>query len=184
MKKIALLLALLLCVCSVAVADVSSKTGEDVYGSSTVILYISVAEDRQEEAAEEAQRMGTAASFDDYFDAIDVDGNKVVLAEIPEIQPVTVYEFVPVNAINYEESMGDITAIFAMATPYDEGEKLVILIGFTNEDDPEKVDWFAFDGVGVVYEGVPGIQFTLTPEIVERIQEEGCFFAVASKTKY
>ena len=130
-------------------------------------------------------------------------GETVDLREVlgvKEDEKLEVLEFCPVMATGFapiEEKTGDetevtevekpIKATMLFSTPYQEGEKVAVMIGIvtTLEDGTQNIDWQVFEGVGVAAkngqaETSGAIQVELSKEIVLAIQNGTALMAVVS----
>ncbi|MDO4483116.1 MAG: hypothetical protein Q4C54_01395 [Clostridia bacterium] len=76
-------------------------------------------------------RLEEAASPQEYFNAVNEKGEEVILTEMLENEDITVDELIPVEAFNYEPSMGNVRVWIDSITPYEEGQKVIVLFGFT-----------------------------------------------------
>ena len=133
-------------------------------------------------------------------------GETVDLREVlgvKEDEKLEVLEFCPVMATGFapiEEKTGDetevaevekpIKATMLFSTPYQEGEKVAVMIGIvtTLEDGTQNIDWQVFEGVGVAAkngqaETSGAIQVELSKEIVLAIQNGTALMAVVSVGK-
>ena len=173
MKKLICLVIALVCFASLAMAESTpSKTVEDLYkvdvveteNGQTFILDV-VLDD--EAAKTEAEKLNAAASVESYF------GEVVNMKEYLNAETLNVFEFTGLKAENFSEEMGQVTAVFQFATPYEAGTKVLMLIG---EKQDDTVTWTAFDGE-VTEEGV---KVVLPADVVKNIQDGGCMLAVVS----
>ena len=103
-------------------------------------------------------------------------------------ETLNVFEFCPINAGGFRKDCGKVTATMLFSTPYEEGEKVLVLIGLVTvlEDNTQEVVWQAFEGVGIGVheteeETYGGIRVELTQEIVVAIQESMALMAIVSK---
>ena len=188
MKKFTcMMLALLLCLTSVAALAESapSKTTADLRwieadaekdpeDSGFYIRIVTVNEtnyhDRLEICTEEIAKLAAAESVEAYFG---------------EADELNVFEYVPIIASGYDIAYGTVTAKIWLATPYEVGEKVAVMIGVVTEnaDGTNTVSWKAFEGVGIApesEEAVAGIQTELDPETVLAIQEGVALLAIVS----
>lgn len=101
---------------------------------------------------------------------------------------LNVFEFCPAIAGGFREECGKVTASMLFSTPYEEGEKVLVLIGIVTvlEDGAYRVDWQAFEGIGQKAvekqeETYGCVRVELTPEIVLAIQDGIALLAVVSK---
>ena len=122
---------------------------------------------------------GTDASgVEAYFGEVrDSEGNVVVLSEALSAPALNVYEFMPLVAVNYDETYGNVTLTFQFKTPYAQDEPVLVLIGLRNAETGE-MEWTVFEGIGVGEEGAVQVEFT--PEILKAIQEDNALLAVVS----
>ncbi|MBR5751885.1 MAG: hypothetical protein IKX84_05800, partial [Clostridia bacterium] len=128
MKKIlAIVLALLLGTTCVAYA-VPSKTTEDmstfeIEGTTGDDYFYIVADEDQTLAEEELEKLAEAGE-DEYF------GEAAEAAkEALELDALTTYEYLKVIAGNYKPELGDVLVHMAFATPFEEGQKVGIMLG-------------------------------------------------------
>ena len=91
-----------------------------------------------------------------------------------------VFEFEPVIAGHYNQDMGEITAKFPFATPYEKGAKAAVMLGFAAraENGDTVMKWQAVEGAAPEY---GCIAFKVDPVTMLRVQEEGALLAVVSK---
>ena len=122
---------------------------------------------------------GTDASgVEAYFGEVrDSEGNVVVLSEALSAPALNVYEFMPLVAVNYDETYGNVTLTFQFKTPYAQDEPVLVLIGLRNAETGE-MEWTVFEGIGVAEEGAVQVEFT--PEILRAIQDGNALLAVVS----
>lgn len=154
----------------------------------------------------EIDKLKDSDTIDHYFgNILDIEGNVVTLEELLELletEELHVFEFCPAIAGGYQEVYGNVTATMLFSTPYEEGEKVIVLIGIvtrledeeqteqtaeqTEQNVEQTVQWYAFEGIGL--EAIEGqeetegrVQVVLPPEIVEAIQDDIALLAVVSK---
>ena len=128
--------------------------------------------------AESAAGGTDASGVEAYFGEVrDSEGNVIVLSEALTAQALNVFEFMPLVAVNYDETYGNVTLTIQFKTPYEEGEPVLVLIGIRNAETGE-MEWTAFEGAGVGEAGA--VQVTFTPEILTAIQENVALLAVVS----
>ena len=171
MKKLICLVIALVCFASLAMAESTpSKTVEDLYkvdvveteNGQTFILDV-VLDD--EAAKTEAEKLNAAASVESYFGEVkNYAGEVVNMKEYLNAETLNVFEFTDLKAENFSEEMGQVTAVFQFATPYEAGTKVLMLIG---EKQDDTVTWTAFDGE-VTEEGV---KVVLPADVVKNIQD-------------
>ena len=119
-----------------------------------------------------------ASGVEAYFGEVrDSEGNVIVLSEALTAQALNVFEFMPLVAVNYDETYGSVTLSFQFKTPYAQDEPVLVLIGIRNAGIGE-MEWTAFEGVGTGEEGTVQVEFT--PEILKAIQENNALLAVVS----
>lgn len=214
MKKIVcLVLALMVCASAAAMAEsVPSKTVADLTrfevaaenqpGDATIYLMpvneVTMGEmlpeyqERIDSCKKEMGKLAASETVESYFgDVTDANGNAVdmkTLLGAGEDETLNVFEFCSVIAGGFQEDSGKVTATMLFSTPYEEGEKVLVMIGLVTvlEDGTQEVVWQAFEGVGVGVveaeeETYGSIQVGLTPEIVAAIQEGTALMAVVSK---
>lgn len=190
------LLVLMLCLSSVAALAefVPSKTTEDLTrieataenlpeGASFAVYVISADEEAYQEqvAACEAElaKLASAESIETYF------GEDIDLKSMLNTDTLNVYEFAPIAADGFDVSYGSVTAQMLFSTPYEEGQKVVVMIGILteNEDGTSSIVWKAFEGVGIATDSVEtagSIQVELDAETVDAIQNGTAFIAIVS----
>ena len=197
MKKIVCLMLALLMLASVAVAESPSKSVADLNrftvstegkGSTNATLGIVVTTEANRTLREYAEavavcqqemaKLTEAGNMADYFGEVtDVDGNEVDLEEklgADADDPLSVFEFYPVVASGFKKGCGLVTVSMQFATAYEEGQKVLVLIGLISE---ENIAWKAFDGESVN----GGVQVGLPEEIIMQIQNGKALMAVVSK---
>lgn len=212
-KLVCLVLALAMCACAAALAEsVPSKTVSDLTRFEVVaenqpddanIYLLPVTEatvgeqmpeyqERVEACEKEIEKLAGCESVESYFGEVtDAEGNVVdlkALLGVEEDAVLNVFEFCPAIAGGFQEDCGNVTANMLFSTPYEEGEKVLVLIGLVTvlEDGTQEIVWQVFEGVGLgavtaENETYGGIQVELTPEIVTAIQEGTALMAVVSK---
>lgn len=191
------LMALVLCLTSVmALAEFTpSKTTNDLTqieataenlpeGESFIVRVIAADEEAYQEqvAACETElvKLAAAESVDTYF------GEEVDLKAILNTETLNVYEFAPFTAEGYDVSYGNVTAQMVFSTPYEAGQKVVVMIGIVveNEDGTTTIVWKAFEGVGVAMDDVEAagsIQVELDAETIAAVQNGTAFIAIVSE---
>ena len=171
-KLIALFLAIIMMAAVAATAEGPSASGGDMNYSTTDTFVFAVSDDEAllAKSNAELEKLKAAEKPADYFGLADEIANILGDAD------VTIAEFWPVIAANYEESMGPQVIGLSFATPYEEGQTVAVLIGFYQPDDT--VAWLAFRG-----EGQPdkSIKFELDPKTILDVQANTALLAVASK---
>ena len=159
-KMVCLVLALLMCVSAVALAEsVPSKTvfalthfevtAENQVGDENVFL-LPVNESTVGEALPnyqeyidvcelEIQKMADSEDVVSYFGEVtDAEGNVVDMRELLGVEadePLDVFEFCPAIAGGFQEDCGKVTATLLFSTPYEKDEKVLVLIGIVNQPD-------------------------------------------------
>lgn len=196
MKKLTcLLLALALCL-SVALAEtIPSKTTSDMTAVKDVVVEnlpadsgfaITIVEEEEIVAVantEVAKLVEAAATADvtTYFGEIkDAQGNAVSLTEVLGTETVNVFEFLPIEVKEYEESYGNAKVTLSFSTPYAKDEQVIVMLGLVtvNEDGTQSVEWTAYQAM-VVEEGA--IQVEFDPQTLKSIQEGTALIAILSK---
>ena len=192
MKKFVCIMLALMCFASVAVAATPSKTTGNMTASDSkltntqeeagLVILIDYDGNNEEHAqmySDELVKLQAATPAAAYFgDVKDMQGNSVSLEELLGTDDVKVNEFAPLIVENYKESYGNVTTTFTLPTFYNQGEKVVILIGIRNAQTGE-IEWIALEGVGVGEDGA--IQVEFPPELLIAIQNSNALMAVASK---
>ena len=185
MKKIVCLVLALLCVSVMAVAESTpSKTTADLTliqtsaanlpeGASFTLAPVTT-------ARAEIAKLAQSASVAEYFGTVtDSEGNEINLTEILGADALNVYEFLPLVVDGYDPAYGNVTATMEFSTPYEEGERVVVLVGLVTvaEDGTEAMAWTALPGLGT---SNGGIEVEFTPEIMVQIQEGTAMMTVVS----
>lgn len=140
----------------------------------------------------EIEKLSASETVESYFGEVtDAEGNVVDLRMLLDAQAdetLNVFEFCPIIAGGFRKDCGKVTATMLFSTPYEEGEKVLVLIGLVTvlEDNTQEVVWQAFEGVGIGVheteeETYGGIRVELTQEIVVAIQESMALMAIVSK---
>lgn len=199
MKRITcLLLALLLCLAATAQAESTpSRTTSDMttvvataenlpagasFSIQAIVENDAAYQQHIDACAAEMSKLADSQDVETYFAAAtDSNGNSVSLKEILGTDTLNVYEFSPLVISGYEESYGKVTANMQFSTPFEAGEKVVVMIGLVTVDanGNQTVQWIAYEGVGLGDQG--GIQVEFDPEIGKAIQEGIALVAVVSK---
>ena len=171
MKKIlAIMFALILGTACVAYA-VPSKTTEDmstfeIEGSTgDDYFYITPAED-QALAEEELEKLAEAGE-DEYFGEAAEAAKKAL-----ELDELTTYEFLRIITGNYKPEMGDVLVHMTFATPFEEGQKVGVMLGYAAEEGNE---WTYLEGIGNADEGVDVV---IPSDLCQKIQDEGAMLAL------
>lgn len=204
MKKFAcLLFAMMLCLsCALAEEFVPSKTtgdltnfevaGENIPADATLVVApvtsdsVEYAERIETCQAEITKLASEEVAVVDYFaDVKDAEGNEVSLTEMLETETLNVYEFCPFIVENYEEEYGKVNVTMLFSTPYEAGQKVIVLIGLVSVvDGVQTVEWTAYEGVGIATDAVEEqgcIEVELDPEIMKAVQSGVALLAVVSK---
>lgn len=173
-KLICLVLAALLCVGAVAMAETSvpSKTTGDMAtatgvktesgAASNVTIALGAGSAEAQKAAEdEVAKLAASKSADDYFG--------VSVSSLLGTENVNVHEFMSFSVDNYDEAEGAVTANFCLSTPYKANERVVVMVGVRNAKG--EIEWIPVEGVGT---GVNGeIAVTFPAEVLAAIQASG-----------
>lgn len=209
MKKLmSFALAMMLCLSAAALAEnVPSKntgdmtqfevTVENAAGDTKPMLAPVTAQDAQtpeqqakvERCEQEIAKLNASASIESYFGEVkNSEGETVDLKAVLGTETLNVFEFCPVMAEGFAQGNGQVTAKLAFSTPYDKGQKVVVMIGIvtTAADGSTTVTWHAFEGVGLgEVQGEEatfgGIEVVLSEDIVLAIQNGEALMAVVSK---
>lgn len=198
-KLICLVLAALLCVGAVAMAEssvpskstadltqatgVQSESGVEV--KSDFVLEPATASKATAEQTAATQKVIdelTATSAKDYCsDVTDKDGNGVDVTAIlgADKKPV-INEVMPLTVENYDSSYGDMKASYTFATEYDKDEPVVIVLTIV---DPVtgKVKKIAVEGKGNGVNG--GIDVVFPAEVMEAMNGACVTMSVVSAAK-
>ena len=188
-RSLAMLLILMLCLASTAMAVPSKSTGDLIIIEATTtnggdfylrpILPTDAGyEARMATCNAEIAKLKDATSVEDYFGSVvDKNGNEVDLAEALNTDNININEFCGIIAGNYEAAMGDVTLKISFATPYTPGEIVVVLFGIVNSND---VEWTAYTGIGQEDGGIVLVE-GVSPDTVLAVQNGEALMAVASK---
>ena len=198
MKKfVCLILALIMTIATMALAESTpSKTTGDLtqievsvenipadsgFFMKPVVEADPVYQEKVEICQNEIVKLAESEKVEEYFSVVvDTQGNAVSLNEVLGTETLNVYEFCPVVAEQFEENYGAVKATLRFATPYEKGEKVVVLIGLVDteavEDTP--IVWTAFDG-DVVEQGCVEAEFDAATVLA--IQEGNALMAIASR---
>lgn len=199
MKKIvSLLVVLLMCLTTGAIAEsVPSKTTGDLtqfevaFANMPADTGFFILPDAQDEAEyqnrldicqKEVITLSQAKSITEYFGEVkDASGAVVNMAAQLGSDTLNVYEFCALSAGGYEEANGAVTAKMLFSTPYEVGEKVLVMVGIVtvNQNGAQSVEWFVYEGVGAEEQGC--IRVELNPEIVLAIQNGTALLAIVSK---
>lgn len=208
-KMFAIVLALLLCMTSFAIAETApsitmgalpiihewiteNEAGPDFWVKLLNQLQDTMAEDEYNAYLDilqvEIDKLAAAESVEAYFGPLTDDtGAEIKLTEKLGTDEVKVHEMHVVLAAGYAEEYGPVTARCLFATPYEENEQVVVMFGIVtaNEDGTQSVAWKAYDGIASVasasVEEAGQIQVVLNPEMMLAIQNGTALLAVVSK---
>ncbi len=183
MKKIIAFALTLVLLCSAATAfaeAVPSKTTDDLSNvevtvenpveGKTPAMAAATEPEKLEAAAEELAKLQAAGSVEGYFGE---ETAKAIAAIVGEGAEASVDEFLPVTVLEYDESMGEATIVMAFATPFENGEKVAVLIGLCQEAG--EVEWSVYEGVGTE-DG--RLQFTVPADAMVAIMDGTALLAV------
>ncbi len=150
---------------SKTLADTTSFEAEGLTGEEG--FYIIPAEEQEE--AEEQLTAIEETGADEYF------GEAATAAkEYTGIDDLTVYEFMAIEEGGYDaETMDDLKIHMTFATPFEEGQKVAVLIGIQN--DIGDYDWTSLEGVGTE-DG--GVDVVVPEEILEALMTNKALLAV------
>lgn len=140
----------------------------------------------------EIEKLAASESIERYFAKVTDSAAEPVdlraLLGIEKNAALNVFEFCPAIAGGFQEECGKVTVSMLFSTPYEEGEKVLVLIGIVTEleDGTYSVDWQAFEGIGQEAleereETCGCVRVELTPEIVLAIQDGIALLAVVSR---
>ena len=198
-KMVCVVLALLLCLNAAALAEyVPSKTTDDMTQivvsvenapADAAPFVMPITEEIPEHQEfitiyeKEVSKLAVTPVLEYFTEVKDAEGNPVDLTAILNTEEPKVYEFVPVVAGNYDENYGMVTATMYFSTPYEEGQKVVVMIGIVTvaEDDTETIEWIAYEGVVVTDGQNTGVQVVLDPATVLAVQNNIAMLAVVSQ---
>lgn len=196
-KLICLVLAALLCVGAVAMAEtgvpskstadmavtneVKSETGVEVKLDFVLAPASTTKATAEQTKAVETQiaEIAAAKSVVEYFGVLeDEKGAGVDLKAVLGTDKPVVNEVMPLVVENYDSAYGSMKASFTFSTPYKKGEPVVIVIRVV---DPKtgKVTQVALQGAGNGVDG--GIDVEFPAEVLEAIQGGNATMAVVSK---
>lgn len=198
-KMVCLVLASLLCLNAAALAEyVPSKTtgdfiqieatGENLPEDAGLEIR-AVLQDEEEYqdlltiSQSEIEKLAATTVAEYFAEAKDVEEKPVDLAEMLGTEELKVYEFCPIIVNGYAEEYGALTVTLYFSTPYEVGQKVVVMIGLVNEvaQNMHTVEWTAYEGVGVNGELGVGIEVEVTPEVLLAIQDGMALLAVVSE---
>ncbi|MDO4740648.1 MAG: hypothetical protein Q4A66_08285 [Eubacteriales bacterium] len=137
-----------------------------------------VAYDEQIKACRaEVTTLAKSESVEEYFGEVkNTEGKVVTFEEIFGEEEVKVHEFMPLVVENYRAEYGKVAATFRFATPYEEGEVVVVLIGTRDAQSGELV-WIALEGIGTA----EGVQIEFDAASLEAAQAGNAMLAVVSR---
>lgn len=185
MKKFVCLVALVLCLTSVAFAEAvpSKTTGDMVKFEATAenlpadAGFSIYATEKEDVCQAEIAKLAKSGSVAEYFGEVtNAAGEVVSLSAMLGSDTLNVFEFCGIAAENYDASYGNVTVKLTFSTPYAKDEKVAVMIGLV---EAQSVIWTAYEGVGVEDQG--SIQVELDSEIVLAIQNGNALLAVVSK---
>ena len=101
-----------------------------------------VAEEDEELTANEFAKVQEEENILDYFG--EEAAGEILTVLGADAQPV-LEEFCSAIAVNWTPEVGDATAKIQCATPFEEGQKVAILIGIVRGGE---IEWHVFEGVG------------------------------------
>lgn len=161
--------------------QITVTTGNTNFVIETVTEKTAEHEKYTEICKEEIAKVAEAASVEEYFGAVvDAEGKEMNIKEILGTDTVNMFEFCPIVVSGYTEDVGSVSLNLQFATPYEENEEVVVLIGIVtiNADGTRTIQWIGLKGLGAKDSG---IQVELPPEVAKAIQEGMALMAVASK---
>lgn len=196
-KLICLVLAALLCVGAVAMAEtgvpskstadmattneVKSETGVEVKPDFVLAPASTAKATAEQTKAVETQieEIAAAASVEEYFGALeDEKGTGIDLKAVLGTDKPVVNEVMPLVVENYDSAYGNMTASFTFSTPYKKDEPVVVVIRIV-DSKTGKVKQVALKGKGNGIDG--GIDVEFPAEVLEAIQGGNATMAVVSK---
>ena len=150
---------------SKTVADTTTIEAEGLTGEEG--FYIIVAEDQEEAEAQLTVIEETGA--DEYFGEAAEAAKEYVATD-----DLTVYEFMAIEEGGYDaETMDDLKLHMTFATPFEEGQKVAVLVGIQN--DMGAYDWTTLEAVGTA-DG--GLDVIMTEELLEAPMANKALLAV------
>ncbi len=192
-KLVSVLVALMLCLTAVAMAEsVPSKTTDDMTNisvsaenmpadSSMVVATSEKDEEHLAACEKEIKKLQESASVAAYFGEVkNAAGEVVSLTEVLGTDALNVFEFTTLTVENFKEEYGKVTANIQFATSYTPGEKVLVMIGLITvaEDGAQNVAWTVFEGVAA---DDGSINVVLDPATMTSIQNGTAVMAVISK---
>lgn len=141
----------------------------------------------------EITRLYKERHIKDYFVEIHRQSGEIMKLEdfsALDSKALQVHEYCPLIVENYDQSLGAVALRMHFVTPYKEGQKVLILLGFLNlapdRKTVVKIDWVAVEAEGFTDEAKDapmsdGLAFTLSPELLERCEGEITMLAVVSE---
>ena len=148
-------------------------TVQNPVAGKTVALEVATDEATQQTAEEELEKAQAAGSVEKYFGKETAEAIAEILGDNAE---VSLDEFMPIVLNDYEEGMGDVVLSVKLATPYQEGEKVAVLIGIIENN--VVATWKAFEGIG---QADGQVQFTMDAETAKAVAAGNAVFASCSK---
>lgn len=192
-KFISLLLAVVLCLSiTVAASAAPSVTTKDltqfaVAAPKKDVAPVEMAEAKASDPVAQVCKDEIAKLKDadvvEYFGEVkDANGKAVDLTEKLGSSELKVQEMCAVTVKGYES--GSVKVTMKFSTPYEAGEKVVVLIGLVGDDGA--IEWIAVDGTVLAAEdGKPEtegrIQIELSAKLMEKIGDNTVLVAVVSK---
>lgn len=196
MKKLFALVLLLMMVLPAAVMAecVPSKTIDDMAvfevmmqeeaAEETAVFILSVGEESEAyaeilaDSKAELEKLAQSASAEAYFgEAKNAAGEVVSLCELLNTEDVTCFEFFPIAARGFKADHENVALKLQLATPYQRGEEVLVMIGFITEDG---IEWIVYAS-SVDESGCVITEFDI--ETILRIQENNALMAVVSEKR-
>ena len=136
--------------------------------------------------AAELSKLQSFEKAEDYFGGIRIStGETLTLSELFGDADPYIYEFYPIVAGGFHMEYGNVTALMQFATPYAEGQQVLVMIGdIVDKEDENEIVWYGSLGTGVrhpEYNNEVFIEATFGPELMTVIQEEDTLIAIASE---
>ncbi len=172
-------------------ADIGSAAVELAQPANTTTVTEGVATEEEGHAIEFAptevaetvlEELAQAEAISDYFkNIVDVEDNPVKLTEMLDTDEASleIHEFSGLTATGFEEGCGDVTATLKFATPFEVDQKVIVLIGVTEENETK---WVALEGIGVDSDelGEGCIKVVVPENLVLAVQQNAGLIAIVS----
>jgi len=139
-------------------AAIVTTAGTEVAEEDEVTMAIVLNEPtiKEQQVFEEISAHVETMPIVEYFAPEVIEQAVAVLPEGKAVEELKMHEFYAVDTINYEETYGDVEAVFEFATTYEEGKTFVAMIGIISENG--EITWMPMSAE--VVDGKVKILFT------------------------